>query len=103
MAEGLKLVNDIYKRAKEQHGTDTAAWLGINVAVLILSSPENADLWRRLVRYCTIPECPQCYGHLMYFSGPPEFLYCPDCMDYQYSTMEPYQVIGKLVGELWLV
>ena len=52
MAEGLKLVNDIFDRARRQRGVPWDAYLGIDVAVLVLSDPQNADLWKRMVEYC---------------------------------------------------
>ena len=52
MAEGLKLVNEIYKRGKEQHSAPEDSYLGIDVAVLVLSDPRNSDLWSEMVEYC---------------------------------------------------
>jgi len=52
MGEGLKLVNDIFQRAVEQHETPLAAYLGMAGAVLVLSDPSNRDLWERMVGYC---------------------------------------------------
>ena len=62
MAEGLKLVSDILKRAKEEHTLPLNAYYGITftVAVLygitltvaVLSDPKNSDLWERMVEYC---------------------------------------------------
>ena len=52
MAEGLKIVGEIYERAKVQHSVSVEAYLGIDVAVLVLSNPVNADLLDRLVAYC---------------------------------------------------
>ena len=52
MAEGLKIVNEIYKRAIAQREVPADAYLGIDVAVLILSEPENKDLLQRLIDYC---------------------------------------------------
>lgn len=52
MAEGLKIVNEIYERARVQRSVSDDAYLGIDVAVLILSDPVNADLFDRVVAYC---------------------------------------------------
>ena len=52
MAEGLKLVNDIFARAIWQHEAGLYDYPGINLAVLVLSDPENQDLWKRMKTYC---------------------------------------------------
>ena len=52
MADGLKLINDIYQRAREQYKVPMEAWYGIDVAVVILSDTQNLDLWKRMVAYC---------------------------------------------------
>ena len=57
MAEGLKIVNELFERAKKQQRVPPDAYLGVNVAVVVLSDPRNADLWRRLKYY--VDEVPQ--------------------------------------------
>lgn len=52
MGEGLKLVNEIFDRAKKQHGVPADTYLGINAAIVVLSDPQNADLWQRASAYC---------------------------------------------------
>ena len=52
MGEGLRLVNEIYARAKIQHGVSQDVYFGINTAILVLSEPVNDDLLKRLVDYC---------------------------------------------------
>lgn len=51
MAEGLRIVNEIYERAQVQYDTPAGIYVGINIAIAVLSDPENADLWRRLQDY----------------------------------------------------
>ena len=52
MAEGLKLVGEIMGRAIEQHGVRQSAYYGIDAAVLVLSNPQNVDLWAKMKAYC---------------------------------------------------
>lgn len=55
MAEGLKLVNEIYTKAKEQLDAESIAYFGIAATVHILSDLQNADLLERLIAYCKEP------------------------------------------------
>lgn len=56
MAEGLKLVNDLYQRAVDQteteFGVSAIIYQGIVITLLTLSDPRNGDLWERMVAYC---------------------------------------------------
>ena len=52
MGDGLKLVNAIYDRAREQYNAPDDSFLGVNAAVLVLSDPKNIDLWKRMRDYC---------------------------------------------------
>lgn len=52
MGEGLKLVNEIFKRAQEQHDIPQEFYAGVFATMLVLSNPVNADLWKRMVEYC---------------------------------------------------
>ena len=52
-------MNEIYVRARNQNKAPIEAYLapieaylGINVAVIVLSEPENCDLLERLIAYC---------------------------------------------------
>lgn len=54
MADGLKLVNDIFERGKAQYPSEPVALLypGVLFTALVFSDPRNTDLLDRLVVYC---------------------------------------------------
>ena len=57
MAEGLKIVNELWRLAQEQERIHNhfqlpgEVYIGLNLAVLLLSEPSNSGLWHRLVDY----------------------------------------------------
>ena len=57
MAEGLKIVNELWRLAQERERIHNHSqlpgevYIGLNLAVLLLSEPSNSGLWNRLVDY----------------------------------------------------